>query len=252
MSTGSSASIATLAGTMSRVGTAVSNFKRFFSREDSRPGSTTPDGQNIRLPGSASSASIAGNKMYQGSMKITDQVIEEVDEQMTITSMRNQNDTNRPTVMNIFGPPPASAPVNVPPHNDYYNRSMSATVKNNDHSFIFPPGMDGTEISASAPNTHMNFEEIKQREIGGGGDGHPVSGIEEIDVTSMPPTGEIDDEFERLRLNREQERIEREKQKLARSISTQHAIYTEMALDQLTNDGRSTPEKYAAQSLQNL
>lgn len=40
-------------------------------------------------------------------------VIEEVDEQLTLTSMRNEN---RPHVQSIFaqGPPPPSAPVDVP------------------------------------------------------------------------------------------------------------------------------------------
>lgn len=47
-------------------------------------------------------------------MKITDQVIEEVDEQLTIQSMRNQE--QRPTAQSIFqtGPPPPSNPVDVP------------------------------------------------------------------------------------------------------------------------------------------
>lgn len=42
-------------------------------------------------------------------------VIEEVDEQMTLTSLRQSND-NRPHVQSIFaqGPPPPSDPVDVP------------------------------------------------------------------------------------------------------------------------------------------
>jgi len=43
-------------------------------------------------------------------------VIEEVDEQLTLTSLKQSNDSNRPHVKNIFaqGPPPPSDPVDVP------------------------------------------------------------------------------------------------------------------------------------------
>lgn len=49
-----------------------------------------------------------------GSMRIG--VIEEVDEQMTLTSLRQSNDSGRPHVQSIFaqGPPPPSDPVDVP------------------------------------------------------------------------------------------------------------------------------------------
>lgn len=56
-------------------------------------------------------------------------VIEEVDEQMTLTSMRN-NDP-RPHVQSIFpqGPPPPSAPVNVPKTKSPRQFSVSAPVQ---------------------------------------------------------------------------------------------------------------------------
>lgn len=65
-------------------------------------------------------------------------VIEEVDEQMTMTSMRPEN---RPHVQSIFpqGPPPASAPVDVP-------GSMSMT-HNGD---IFSTSAPVPELSGSA------------------------------------------------------------------------------------------------------
>lgn len=89
-----------------------------------------------------------------GSVRLTDQVIEEVDEQATITSMRRPDP--RPTVMDIFakdenmnkedksgadeallGAPPASAPVNVP------RTSYGAHI----HSSYRPV----TALSSSAP-----------------------------------------------------------------------------------------------------
>ena len=95
-----------LSGTLSRVNTVASALKRFLSRDDGRPGSITPNEENpkYRFPGSASSNSLAppaGTKPV-GSMRITDQVIEEVDEQATITSQRTND--NRPNVRDIFAP----------------------------------------------------------------------------------------------------------------------------------------------------
>lgn len=58
-----------------------------------------------------------------GSMRIG--VIEEVDEQMTLTSLRQSND-NRPHVQNIFaqGPPPPSDPVDVPGPTQFRSREV--------------------------------------------------------------------------------------------------------------------------------
>src|SRR5690349_21623727 len=108
-----------VAGTMSRVNTVTSLLKRFLSKDDSkndsRPNSSNNPETGMRLGTSASSASIAPKMPANiGSMKISDQVIEEVDEQMTITSMRNKEDP-RPTAQSIFSNIPSpSAPVDVP------------------------------------------------------------------------------------------------------------------------------------------
>lgn len=60
-------------------------------------------------------------------------VIEEVDEQMTLTSLRQSNDTSKPHVQSIFaqGPPPPSDPVDVPGpapshRRDVFSRSAPA------------------------------------------------------------------------------------------------------------------------------
>ena len=47
-----------------------------------------------------------------GSVRITDQVIEEVDEQTTITQQKKAEP--HPSVIGLFGPPPPSQPVPVP------------------------------------------------------------------------------------------------------------------------------------------
>lgn len=59
-----------------------------------------------------------------GSMRIG--VIEEVDEQMTLTSLRQSNDNNRPHVQSIFaqGPPPPSDPVDVPGSKTFSKREV--------------------------------------------------------------------------------------------------------------------------------
>lgn len=75
--------------------------KRLFSKEDKEK-----DGKSIELNQVVPS--------QPGAKRIADEVIEEVDEQSTITSMHNADVEHRPSVMNIFGPPPPSQPISVP------------------------------------------------------------------------------------------------------------------------------------------
>lgn len=117
------------------------------------------------MAGSPTSISLTQPPKYPaaGSMKITDQVIEEVDEQMTITSMRAPE--QRPTAQSLFmpptGPPPPSHPVMVPTTNraavGAYTRTQSA-VANADAPFTYPIVGDAEAgfISTSAPpGTHI-------------------------------------------------------------------------------------------------
>lgn len=88
-------------------------------------------------------------------LKISDQVIEEVDEQMTITSMRGPE--TRPTAASLF--PPASQPVNVPsPRNQKDYMRTNSYAQQSDQPFTFPDDDDNNPIgylSASAPaNSH--------------------------------------------------------------------------------------------------
>ncbi|XP_016950329.1 bestrophin-2 isoform X1 [Drosophila biarmipes] len=168
MRLGSSPSLVSVSGTLSRVNTVASALKRFLSRDDSRPGSATPSqDQPYKFPASASSASLSGGVVGSatsagkpaGSLRITQQVIEEVDEQATITSMR-ANDP-RPNVMDIFAagsssgaapsgplqPPPAhSEPVDIPARPPSYNRAQSQYEPT-----LFPPGGVDALLSTSAP-----------------------------------------------------------------------------------------------------
>lgn len=138
ISTGSTPS--NIGGSLTRINSVTNVLKRLFSKED-RPDGNSGTKTPGRLPNSTSSASLrAPGKLFVvsrfifiayclrkkernhfncpsgilgvgGSMRIG--VIEEVDEQMTMTSIRPEN---RPHVQSIFsqGPPPASAPVDVP------------------------------------------------------------------------------------------------------------------------------------------
>ncbi|XP_060649346.1 bestrophin-2 isoform X4 [Drosophila nasuta] len=175
---GSSPSLVSVSGTLSRVNTVASALKRFLSRDDSRPGSATPndDPNKYRFPTSASSASLTGGVTAAagvkptGSMRITDQVIEEVDEQATITSMRPTEP--RPNVMDLFSQPigqtqsiplqpplpaastipPAtqvrSQPMDIPRRSPTYERAQSQYEPT---PSLFPPGGVDALLSTSAP-----------------------------------------------------------------------------------------------------
>lgn len=156
-------------------------------------------------------------------MKISDQVIEEVDEQMTITSMRAPE--NRPTAASLF--PPTSQPVDVPTttrqDNDYM-RTQSHARPSSDQPFTFPIGEDTDPIgylSASAPeNSHTMV-------------GTPTGNaydllIEEFDMDSPPgseqtlvgnrKSGAGDDRYEK---KNHSTYLDRPNRFLARSVSAQ-------------------------------
>jgi hypothetical protein len=211
---------------MTRVNTVTSLLKRFLSKDeskgDSRPGSATNSSAEKGLGTSASMASMGKQYPAQiGSMKITDQVIEEVDEQMTITSMRNKEDP-RPTAQSLFTAPSSSAPIDVPgtvhPHPPQYSRFYSAQVPEDDHALFNPEDL----LSSSAPvgkpgssTSHMRvMPELELKTV-------DPQEIPKADETEELDSVKADDEFERLRQEREAERNARQKEKIARSISAQ-------------------------------
>lgn len=103
------------------------------------------------LPYSSSSASMSNVKFQPATMRITDQVIEEVDEQMTIQSQRGHD--TRPTAQSLFATydekPQRSDPIDVPSTaNHSYHRTHSEAQP--DHQpFMFP---NNAIYSASAPD----------------------------------------------------------------------------------------------------
>ncbi|XP_063695461.1 bestrophin-4 isoform X2 [Culicoides brevitarsis] len=201
---GSSNSMHSIAGTMSRVNTVASALKRFLSRDESRTNVTTPEAPT-KLPGSASSASLTHRQISHpaGSVRITDQVIEEVDEQMTITSTKGHEP--RPNVQSIFQPPP-EVPVE-------YTRSVSNNIP---MEAMLPKG--GVDALLGVPSSVPSHKDVDQ------GDSRGEGG--ELDY-NLPV-----DEFELLKAKREQERLERQQELLARTISTQPAIpHPEQQLD---------------------
>lgn len=238
-----------VAGTMSRVATVTSLLKRFLSKEDSqsRPGSANTTNAEKGLGTSSSSASIAGKTLPAqiGSMKITDQVIEEVDEQLTITSMRN-HDEPRPTAQSIFAKPisdPVDVPGRVPPP---YSRFYSAQVHEQDSS-LFPSGGVDDLLSSSAPagklpasSSHQTntMSEFDPRHFESQDSQNNKTGeTEELD------SNVVDDDFEKLRQEREAARIARQKEKIARSISAQQGVVNQIELQELLAEALANPQK---------
>lgn len=108
-----------------------------------------------------------------GSVRLTDQVIEEVDEQTTITSMRRPEP--RPNVKDIFGkeedlskdekgeadeallgPPPASAPVSVPRSSLAHNLHRPSAALSSS-----APSHGGLMSVASPSRFSDNFPEVR-------------------------------------------------------------------------------------------
>lgn len=282
LSTSSNTSINTnlgmgsVAGSLHRVASVTSVLKRLFSKEPPQPPMTTipmasveagniptlsNSGGNSLTPAdpsfkrSTSGSSINVMDMYQnkgpgGSVRLTDQVIEEVDEQTTITSMRRPE--IRPNVKDIFakeedlskedkndveesllGAPPASAPVNVP-HSSHGAHSRGPIVALSSSA----PTRGGHISAAASPSRFSdNFPEVLSVQsapgysppnspLGSGGSlaAAPMADADEtisIGATSSE-SGDDNETDEFTRLKRARQREQRQRQ-LARSISHQQA-----------------------------
>ncbi|XP_017002551.2 bestrophin-2 isoform X2 [Drosophila takahashii] len=265
MRLGSSPSLVSVSGTLSRVNTVASALKRFLSRDDSRPGSATPSqDQPYKFPASASSASLSGGVVGSatsagkpaGSLRITQQVIEEVDEQATITSMRANEP--RPNVMDIFGaasssgaatnsvplqPPPAhSEPVDIPTRAPSYNRAQSQYEPN-----LFPPGGVDALLSTSAPAGGSplllsNAATAPSSPVGESSkslyDPQKAASRETVENMDLRSSSDLlanaaaaqpedeGDDFDKLKAAREKEKLMRQQKNLARTISTAPGMET--------------------------
>ncbi|XP_072941772.1 bestrophin-4 isoform X2 [Epargyreus clarus] len=226
-SMGSSNSMASLQTPMTRVNSVTSVLKRLFSKEDTRQPSATSnqtDGGG-RFIISASNPTL--NKPAAaagGSMKIANEVIEEVDEQATITSMGKRPE-NRPTAMSLFaqGPPTPSQPVDVPSRNSNHNSKDSRLSSSAPSHWarVAEAVTGGTSPAAASLHTQASFPALRPRLDSDVGPSLSAAGsqtlLDEVDG------GDDDvDDFDRLRSIREQHRREKYLQKLmARSVSAQ-------------------------------
>lgn len=229
------------------------------------------------LPTPPINVTAVGPKFSTTTQRITDQVIEEVDEQLTIQSNRAQE--KRPTAQSIFASsnekmPLRSAPIDMPAshHNeDKISFERVQSVAPDYQPYLFP---NNEIFSTSAPEENMIHVSAPKINISSAGDlkvspgSLPKEGktstifffrylnsiifiiccpffdfIAEEDVDCTTPTNQIDlqsdDDFEQLRMARERERLERQKQKIARSVSQQTggsvALDSDLLLEQLTN-----------------
>ncbi|XP_011051184.1 PREDICTED: bestrophin-4-like isoform X3 [Acromyrmex echinatior] len=118
-------STSNLGESLTRVASVTNALKRLFSKDDRTDGGTTSAAKATgKMPSMGSTTSLQPRPPGAGgSMRIG--VIEEVDEQMTLTSLRQSNES-RPHVQNIFtqGPPPPSDPVDVPGVAQSYSREI--------------------------------------------------------------------------------------------------------------------------------
>ncbi|XP_022829152.1 bestrophin-4 isoform X5 [Spodoptera litura] len=226
-SMGSTNSMASLQQTpMARTNSVTSMLKRLFSKEDQRGTSATQTDGGSRFTISASNPTLNKPTTAGGSMKIANDIIEEVDEQATITSMGKRPDT-RPTAMSLFtqAPPTPSDPVDVPVRNSNKANSNSRLSSSAPNPYAVRPS-EGGDLSPAAQslNTQDSFVLPEERPRLDSDVGPSLSAagsqtlLDEADGGEDP---ELDD-FDRLRSIREQHRREKYLQKLmARSISAQ-------------------------------
>ncbi|XP_044254083.1 bestrophin-2-like isoform X1 [Tribolium madens] len=157
---------------ISRAGSVTSMLKRFLSKEDKPKPEESQELTQVNV------------KNPTNSKKFATEVIEEVDEQTTITSQKSANE-NRPSVLGVFGPPPHSEPISVP--NSLNTRTRTV--------------YDPFPLSTSAPVTQDDYKDT-------------------TDNVSIGSSSSEKDEFSELKKKRDEERLSRLKVNLLRSVST--------------------------------
>lgn len=245
-SMGSSNSMASLQQTpMNRTNSVTSMLKRLFSKEEQRQPATasvtaTQTDSGNRFTISASNPTLNKPATAGGSMKIANEVIEEVDEQATITSMGKRPD-NRPTAMSLFAqkPLPPSDPVNVPSRNSNHiskedsRLSRSAPNQWGGERDDERDDKSPTARSLTARGSFADIDDERRPRLDSDvGASLSAAGsqtlIDDVDGEEEP---DIDD-FNRLRSIREQHRRDKYLQKLmARSVSAQQRTGSGEILD---------------------
>ncbi|CAH2062785.1 unnamed protein product, partial [Iphiclides podalirius] len=236
-SMGSSNSMASLQQTpLTRVNSVTSMLKRLFSKEEQRqpatPVTTQTDGGG-RFVISASNPTLSKPAATGGSMKIANEVIEEVDEQATITSMHKQRHDNRPTAMSLFATAP-SQPVDVPNRtSDRGSDSRLSSSAPTQWARGGAGGGEGGEGGDKSLRAQDSFSALERPRLDSDvGPSLSAAGSQ----TLMDEVDGVDDEdlddFDRLRSVREQERREKHRQKLmARSVSAQQQAGSQELID---------------------
>lgn len=208
-------------------------------------------GGSGKLPTSRSSDSLIGAKYVGGSVRIADriadQVIEEVDEQQTITSMAGKLPEQRPTIYDIFpqqGPPAPSAPLPVPPGRQtstFLSHSAPNTSAIPPTSSLSPARSIATYGDMMSMKSAPGFANDNSSGLGSGSIGAGDIGVDTISIGSNTDSSE--DEFSRLKQARMQERIH-----YARSISAQQDMgdvdntgESESLLVNITDTSRTGP-----------
>lgn len=198
---------------------------------------TGPSPTNVavgKMPVSHSTDSLQAKFTGGGSVRITDQVIEEVDEQQTITSMGRPQEP-RPNVMTIFpttsdqpfqpspvpGHPPQSAPLPVPPGRPTMTHISSSAP----NTAAIPPTVPASPTKSSVTYTEVlsvksapGFDNSSG--LGSGSVGPNEHYMDNLSLASSSDTSE--DEFSKLKQSRRQERIN-----YARSVSAQQGAMGE-------------------------
>ncbi|XP_073997303.1 bestrophin 1 [Rhodnius prolixus] len=228
MSGGSNTSVNNMGShstSLHRIGSVTSVVRRLLSRDSSASTAGTPsapvmvDGGPPRLSESQSSTSLAGKlpPVGGGSMRIADQVIEEVDEQTTITSMAGKAPEQRPTAQSIFQNAPTQ-PVAVPKRRPNPGNALPFTHP----ATSLPPTVAVSPAVSTAGGDLMSVKSAPGLDnssgLGSGSIGQNNNAGGDTNSISSSTTSENDnlDEFARLK---EERRKDMERIMFARSIS---------------------------------
>ncbi|KAL0102089.1 hypothetical protein PUN28_018558 [Cardiocondyla obscurior] len=202
-----------LGESLTRVSSVTSVLKRLFSKDDRTDGNATSAPKTgPKMASMGSTASLQTKQPAAGSsMRIG--VIEEVDEQMTLTSLRQSNES-RPHVQSIFsqGPPPPSDPVDVP-GTKYKRETFSKSAPARGGALV-----SSTESARERQNILRKQESVQSRTSG---IFEPASYSGSIINDDLPSTASSscssdngDNEFTKLKIERKEQRRNR---RLARS-----------------------------------
>ncbi|KOX69683.1 Bestrophin-2 [Melipona quadrifasciata] len=211
LSGGSTPSI--IGGSLTRVNSVTSVLKRLFSKED-RPDGGTSAGTKTpgRLATSSSAASLQNRAVAGGGSMRIGVIKEEADEQMTLTSMKSDK---RPHVQSIFstGPPPPSAPVAVPGMEYSRNREIfSCSAPITGVALGGSNGETSAQRATQSARSSITYEPTRS-----------YIGSVVDDLISSRSSSSVsvssDDEFTKLKTERERQRRDRVERRLARSIS---------------------------------